>query len=565
MPIAETGGYRAPETQQATIDVLHKLQEPGTNSVAYIQPSFALMWRQTNRPGVFFRRDGSPHGLYEAVKQTSGTFTFAAFLLDGEPNERHISFLSPSEHATLITLGQILRETQSPEEARKNFAAHTDRDTAFTTLGMHIDALNRSLRRIGIDNPTQHIDDLIDDTILAQASIADLLGGSWLQRRRMESLANDQAVILDLDEIWAARAQNHDGTPIQADMWNIHTPVPTTTDIAKLPPRFRRAQETLFESRLKNTDLIVVQTKRDAGRLEGIADSLNIPKNQRADTHVRNLMPPSFVDIQPKEANLDSAADFIRDAVHKGRIIAGAAQRLDPIKMDPIVLDGFEGLIRELSQSDRGHEILKNLRIAFLTETGAFANDQKVKVLFDPYADHVHARIDEINALFRQIMSEIGGPLDDDFILTHRGPDGKLTGYTHEQLIYDVYPFYNIAFQLGEEGLCQSVIEAQLVGTFGLTVPRPPTLVISRGLGYAEKAEDLGMPNVHIVEEPWNTREFTARFVDAYDMALTIRNNPASPLVEKIRQTTAAYGDLDGDSFYARALEALYEAQQGNA
>lgn len=275
-----------------------------------------------------------------------------------------------------------------------------------------------------------------------------------------------------------------------------------------------------------------------------------------------NLMPPSFVDIEPIVARPEDAADFLKEAVAKGRIIAGTAQRLDPIKMDPIVFDGFEYLIKELSRSAPGLDILKNFRISFITETGSFAPDQRIKVLFDRYTDHAYQRIDEINALFRQVMQGNDGPIGEDFLLTHRDAQGQLTGYIHERLVEEVYPYYNIAFQLGQEGLCQSVIEPLLVGSFGLTIPRPPALVISRGLGFSEKAEDFQLPNVHIVENPSDGGEFTQAFVAAYNMAVGTRDNPGSPFIEDIRRATAAYGDIAGDSFYAAALETLYEAKQ---
>lgn len=221
------------------------------------------MWRQTNRPGVFFHReDGSPGGLLEAVNQVGGTFTFAAFLLDGEPSDRAKRFISSSNQVRLITLGQILRETQSVEEARRLFVAHTDRDTVWTTLGLHVQAMNRSLRRIGIENPAQYVEDLIDDATLSLAKRADKVGGSWFSREREKSVAARQTVILDLDEIWAARVEEADGVPIHADMWNIHTPVIDVEELKRLPPRFRKAQKTLFEARIQILILLLFIQER---------------------------------------------------------------------------------------------------------------------------------------------------------------------------------------------------------------------------------------------------------------------------------------------------------------
>lgn len=555
MAMTPEGGYRAPDMHQETVGALQNFVGMSDRGVHYIQPGHIFMWRPTNRPGV--------PTLVNALQESGGKFTFAAFSNYSPPEQRHIDFIPPSSQVEMVPFGEILESYEPSEEAKKSYDAYGARDRAWIYLALHSKALGESLKNVGFENPIRYLDELITSELLRRTHIIDKRVGNWVAEKQLGSLASGYFPIVDFDDSVATMVtRTRDGRVVRADMWNNHNPIPSVEDFDGLPPKMRAEMRQLFKGRIENSALIGVHTRRDADKLTNIASHLRIPIRQRADIFVRHLIPPHFAEIDPQEVQVEDAADFMKKAIARGRIIAGAVQRVDFIKMDPTVLNGFEAMIDNLVQTETGKEILKNFRVALVAEGGAVDVRNTTKELFQRYADHVHERIAQINTKFKDIMQSIEGATDEDFIMANRDENGRLTGILHQELGKKAYPFYDISFQLGEEGLCQTVQEANIIRLFGIKDPKPPVLVISRSIGFSEKTEDFGFPNVKIVEDQTSGTEFTDKFVEAYYMAKSIREYPDSGLLEESQKAMAAFGDAAGKSFYADALNALYDAKQ---
>lgn len=562
-------GYRAPQTLELTKQGIRDVL-----NADYLWDDVCLWHLSHNPPKEEATRPGSSV-LFRAMSSLSPAEipVVAASLAEHEdPSSKSLKFMK-ERGGTVKTLNQILGELPVFQAAKQAdpmlkdmpveeiMRRHGEWVHLHLYLNSHDIALRQSLKTIGIVSDDEglenYIADLLDDETLHVASFVNAAVGSWLLRNKK---AND---LVDRDD-WppANVVRSLSGFEVRADISNNHGPVTPLERILKMHHKLQQYQLELFGNMIRFNDVVVLHTKQDAHNLATIADYLKIPPKGRALIHVRNLMPPSFVEFKASDPDPETAASFIREAVKKGRIIAGVVERLDLIKMDPLVLDHFEELIKQLSQTDNSREMLKNFRIAWISRPANFPQNWKMFEIYGPYNEFVDKRIKEINALFRRVMGEIGGPQDEDFILTSRHSSGQLAGYPHEQIKDEFYPFVNTMFQLGQEGLCQTVQEGMLTTAFGLTRPRPATVVISRLAGFSEKAEDNGLDNVKIVEDPTDTAQVVKAFVDAYNQAVMIRDNPDSTEIETLLTRMEKYYDSCGDSFYVEVLAKLKEVRR---
>lgn len=559
MPRQELG-YIAPHTQDATRDALLKLQGGEVQPMGYWQYSHNVPLVEATRPGI------TPLAL--AVRDAStlaSPFTAIAISEHQDPSDLSLAFMK-DRYGRVVTLNQLLKAlpqfaaAKSSDPLLQNMPTeelmrrHADTVHLYSFLNSHDIALRESLRRLGIEDPDTFLGELLDEKTLRAAAFVDAAIGSWLlaQRGRFD--------IVDRDD-WPPGmvTRTLDGQTVRADIGNNHGLVPSLEGILSMHPQLRQHQLALFENMVRFNDVIALHTRRDIANLTDIADYLHIPPEERGTMHIRNLMPPSFVSFEGKEPDPEKVAPFIKDAVSKGRIIAGVVERLDIFKMDPTFLDNMEYMIRTLSETESGNTMLRNLRIAIIARPLNFSEEWAMSKIYGPYNDYVERKINFLNNTFREIMH-----MDEDFVLAHRDANGRLTGYPHNNLKAEFYPHLNVVFQLGQEGLCQTVQEGMLTTAFGLPKPRPAVAVISNWIGFAEKARENGLSNVIIVDDPRDPHQVTDAFVRASTNAASIKAHPQSPEVHEILKEMETYYDKCGDSFYADLLNALIEKRRSN-
>ncbi|MBP9690516.1 hypothetical protein KBD81_00390 [Candidatus Woesebacteria bacterium] len=557
----EAIGFQAPSSQKLIETELIKRQSMfgGNKSLKVIQPGHDASSAESTRPGT------TP--LARALSATSVAhlpYNQICMLEHGPITQKAKDYLSARD-AAAVTLEEILQSqpafkiacladpvlsSWSPQQLMR---AHGDTTVWLSYINSHTTALPTSLRAMGISDPYEYIQSIVSTDELRAASFVDAAVASWVLSKKREL---GPSSVIDYDDWYAQNARiTLDGEHVRADMANNHGIVPSLDSILAMPRDLQEYYFRLFGNMAAYSDLVVLHTRRDERHLMDIVDHIGLDKSVIPAVHIRNLMPPSFVDFKPAALDKDKAPGFMKEAVQKGKTIALILERLDPIKMDPTLMDNFEFLIRDLAQTESGRNILNDLRVAMVARPSDYG-DWKVNQLYKDYENFVDLRIHQVNSLFHEVMET-----DDDFILAHRDENGRLTGYPHERVKTEVYPYANIHFQMGEEGLCQTVQEAMLATAYGLDVPRPAVGIVSSGIGFAEKAADHKFTNIKIVDDPTDSQAFVQALCDGYAMAQRIKNEPESDEVHQVLNTMEKYYTSCSDSFYGEALRALNELQ----
>lgn len=551
--------YVAPSTQT---EIAQELRDLGmADGGQYIHLSHAHPKEGATRPGT------TP--LMYALRDVGGQFVVASVADHDAPSEKASQYMQERGVREAAGLRRILEDSPGFTAAKQRdpelrdvpldqlMRMHGDTVHALSYLNSHDVALRTSLRQLGETDPDAYIAGLVDDKMMHAAAFVDAAIGSWVMQQANFTKRQGRSVIIDRDD-WPPA-----NVPVHADIGNNHGVVPSLDNILKMHPRLRNHQLKLFGNMVLLNNVLALHTRQDEENLNDIATHLAIPAVQRALVYTRYLMPPTYVRFERSEQSEqdEKVAPFIRDAVAQRKIIAGVLERLDFIKMDLPVLDSFDALLTHLAQAEDGQEMLDNFRIAMVGRPANFPADWKMHDLYSRYNGAVEQRIQQINQRFREITQK-----DEDFILVHRDAAGKMTGYPHEAAKEEVYPHMNIQFQLGQEGLCQTIQEGMITTAFGKAVPRPAVGVVSSMVGFAEKAQEHGMPHVLTVDDPLDPEQTIRAFRAAYVLAKQIREEPGSALVDAIIASMRTY--YDGkckDSFYAGLLATLIEKRQRDA
>ena len=487
----------------------------------------------------------------------------AVSMVDHEDASAKAEAYSEARHVTNITLNRVLEQKPGFRKALENnpelrgmdmeelMRRHGDTVHIMAYLNSHNEATRSSIKRMGIPDPDEHLAGLIDSKDLAAAAFVDAAVASWM----LKNTTPDDLIMRD-DWPPANVTQDFAKNKMKAHIGDNHGVVPSVEAILNMHPTLQEYQIQLFANMLTGNHVIGLHTQQDIENLMAIGDYLCIPSEQRAVTYKRYLMPPSFTEFKAEQMDGSKPAPFLEKAVGEGKIIAQVVERLDPIKDDLTAASHFGEMVKQLAGSDEGKEMLRNLRIGWVGRPARFPEGWDSKTLYDDYSAQVEQALLEVNELYKQTMET-----EDDFVLIHRDEQGKMSGYPHDQLKTEVYPYSDITFQVGQEGLCQTIQEGVLTRTFGLEVPQPAATVVSKRVGFAEKAQENGLSNTHVVEDMNGPEDFIAAFTAAYKQAVAIRQNPGADEVAQIKQQLRTYYDtLCKDSFYETALETLVNA-----
>ncbi len=558
----EQTGYRAPKTFD---EIKGSLKELYTNRgmdagmplpVRLFHLSHSAPKEGATRPGI--------DPLFAAFAATSSIETpnMAVSMADHEDPSQKAEDYTAERDAVNITLNRVLEQIpgfQKEKNMNPVLAAmtveemmqrHGDTVHIMAYLNSHDEATRSSLRHMGIADPDAFLVSQVEEADIEAAAFVDAAVGSWLMNN-----TNPNDLLIRDD--WPPANVNKDlqGRSLKADIGDNHGIVPSLKAIQGMHPKLQEYQYRLFGNMLTGNAVLGLHTDRDIQNILEIADHLFIPEDQRAVMYKRYLMPPSFIEFTPTEELGKTPAPFLEKAVHEGKIIAQVVERLDPIKDDLTALSHFESMICELAGQERGREILENLRIGWIGRPARFPDGWKSKDIYDAYTGHVDQALGRVNRLYREVMQT-----DDDFILVHRDEQGNLSGYPHDKLKTEVYPFSDITFQVGQEGLCQTIQEGVLTKTFGMGIPG--VTVVSDRVGFAEKAIEQGLENTHVISDMKRPDDFINAFVNAYRQAMTLRNGDADMRDEMTAQLKGYYDTLCKDTFYGMAIDTLVEVER---
>lgn len=560
--MTEQTGYRAPTTLydiKQGIEQLHSIRNPDAGMplpVKLFHLSHSAPKEGATRPGI--------DPLFAAFAQTSSLDmpNIAVSMADHTDPSAQAEQYTAERQAMNITLNRILEKTpgfQKAKEAHPLLAGmsteelmqrHGDTVHIMAYLNSHDEATRSSLRHMGIADPDEFLTSQVDEVDLEAASFVDAAVGSWL----IKNTSHGDLLVRD-DWPPANVSRDLNGHSVVADIGDNHGIVPTLDAITKMHPTLQQYQLRLFGNMVTNNMVLGLHTDRDIRHLLEIADYLYIPEDKRAVMYKRYLMPPSFIEFKPTEELGKTPAPFLEKAVHDGKVIAQVVERLDPIKDDYTALSHFETMICELAGQEQGREVLENLRIGWIGRPARFPDGWKSKEIYDAYTGGISARLDKVNALYREVMQT-----EDDFILVHRDEQGNLSGYQHDKLKTEVYPFSDITFQVGQEGLCQTIQEGVLTKTFGMGIPG--VTVVSDRVGFAEKAAEQGLENTHVITDMKRPEGFIQAFVAAYRQAMMLRNGDSDIRDEMTAQLKEYYDTLCKDTFYGTAIDTLVEVER---
>lgn len=555
MPLSLEGRYTTRSTQS---DIEHNLRELYGPDVTKMD----IMHISHNPPKEGATRPGT-NPLFFGISEITGinpSLKAISIAEHGSPSEQAINY-TEDRGGKNITLPDILAAV--PEfitmaahdpmladlSMNDMMRMHGETVHLLSYLNSHDTALRTTMQSLNlVDKDVEAtIATMLDDQTRHAAAFVDATVATWISRNRSDVTFVDRDdwppvnVVVDLN-----------GNPVRADVGNNHGLVPQLKNILKMHPIVQEHALQTYRNMIIYNDALALHTQKDAQFLQEIADHLGISEDQRAEVFVRDLVPPSFVDFSKLPEGREKPAPFLEEAVKKGRMIAGVVERLDPIKMDHTVLDNLEYMLKDLRGTPEGEEIITNLRIAMVARPANFPDDWKMKQIYGTYNNSFIHRVDDINRLFKKISG-----MDEDFILLHKDSNGNPTGYPHNSLRAEVFPYYDIAFQLGQEGLCQTIQEAGLTRAFRSDDSLPAITIVSELTGFAEKAQQWGMDHVLPVKDPTNPDETSAKFVQGYRMAKALRENPGHSEIQQIKDRMIAYYDHCGDSFYPGLLDAL--------
>ncbi|QQS43452.1 hypothetical protein IPM65_04850 [Candidatus Roizmanbacteria bacterium] len=555
-------GYRAPTTLhdiKSGIEQLHSIRNPDVGMplpVKLFHLSHSAPKEGATRPGI--------DPLFAAFAKASALDmpNVAVSMADHSDPSAQAEEYTAERQAMNITLNRVLERTPGftqSKEAHPLLAGmtteelmkrHGDTVHIMAYLNSHDEATRSSLRHMGITDPDEFLAAQVDETDLEAAAFVDAAVGSWL-------INNIKPQDLLVRDDWPPANVHRDlkGNMVLADIGDNHGIVPSLKAIQGMHPKLQEYQFRLFGNMLTGNSVLGLHTDRDIRNILEIADHLYIPEDRRAVMYKRYLMPPSFIEFRPTEELGKTPAPFLEKAVHDGKVIAQVVERLDPIKDDYTALSHFEAMIRELAGHEQGREVLENLRIGWIGRPARFPEGWKSKSIYDAYTGGISARLDRVNALFREVMQT-----EDDFILVHRDAAGNLSGYQHDKLKTEVYPFSDITFQVGQEGLCQTIQEGVLTKTFGMGTPG--LTVVSDRVGFAEKATEQGLENTHVISDMNRPDGFINAFVNAYQQALVLRNGNANLRDAMTAQLKGYYDTLCKDTFYGTAIDTLVEVER---
>lgn len=558
----EQTGYRAPKTFndiKQGIEQLHSIRIPDAGMplpVKLFHLSHSAPKEGATRPGI--------DPLFAAFAATSSyeTPNVAVSMADHEDPSGKAEAYTAKRQASNITLNRILEQAPGFIRAKQlnPFLAsmpvdemmqrHGDTVHIMAYLNSHDEATRSSLRAMGITDPDEFLASQVDDTDLEAAAFVDAAVGSWL-------ISNTKPQDLLIRDDWppANVRKGLNGQQIKADIGDNHGIVPSLNSILSMHPKLQDYQFRLFGNMMTGNSVLGLHTDRDINNIQEIADHLYIPEDMRAVMYKRYLMPPSFTEFQPAEELGKTPAPFLEKAVHEGKVIAQLVERLDPIKDDYTALSHFEAMIHKLAGQEQGREVLENLRIGWIGRPARFPDGWKSKEIYDAYTGGISARLDRVNALYREAMQT-----DDDFILVHRDEQGNLSGYPHDKLKTEVYPFSDITFQVGQEGLCQTIQEGVLTKTFGMGTPG--VTVVSDRVGFAEKAVEQGLENTHVITDMKRPDGFIDAFVAAYQQASMLRGGAGKMRDQLTAQLKEYYDTLCKDTFYGTAIDTLVQVER---
>jgi hypothetical protein len=301
----------------------------------------------------------------------------------------------------------------------------------------------------------------------------------------------------------------------------------------------------VMAAQLEAPRVAIVPTKRDAEKLMAWNESrIGLPRMPRI--VVRDSPPelPVTCPAMNKEPH-----PLIADWAAKDLVIGVAAQRIDPIKMDLAMLDGLKMLLRFAPEEERQH--LAKCRLAIF---GALQSIPEawgtLRPVYAKYWEHFRTALDEVNRIFREQCAP------DDFIRLHQNEHGAPCHVTHEMLTATIFPRADLAFQVGEEGHCRSLLEFAVVRLLGEPErSKSCTIVISRRIGLIEKFEGMGFRNLSVVEKPQSPISMAAAFRDGFLRSALARERKWTS--EADRASLAAYCSSLAPSYYSSVLREL--------
>ena len=339
--------------------------------------------------------------------------------------------------------------------------------------------------------------------------------------------------------------------------------VPYLQDILKLPDILKDQQIKLFKMLASVPKVLCVHTKEDKERLIEIAnyaegEHVAVPRESRAKIIIKEVVPKAIIPIQTANDHT-KPAQFIRSIVNNNKdrsqddqiIIAGMVSRLDPIKMDHIVLERFKDLILKMKDgSEEDKNFLKNLRIAWISAPTNRKGNSPLSKIYSDYNDLALTKIHEVNSLFKEHFDPYS-----DFILPHM-VEGQLAKFEHEKLYSEVYNYLDIVFQLGQEGLCKSGGEAALQRAFGSQNPNPIVQIYSAHVGASSKARENNMfgGSVLVLDEVDSSEQFIATLGSA---VILVREIKESKLRADIRNSYIEYYGPKGSSYFEGVFKEL--------
>jgi len=345
--------------------------------------------------------------------------------------------------------------------------------------------------------------------------------------------------------------QTLSGDGVKPDIISNHCVVPKLSSILDQPAALQDYQLTVFETMARAAEVTVLHTEADADNLVEISDYLGIPLQSRASVFVRNMIPSCFIELDPSEPI--EPHPLISQAVKQDKLLAVITERLDPIKMDPCMLNGLLRAINDAEGIPENMARLRRVRIAFIAIASSYTRDEDSGLypLYSRYTNQVGRMINIVNAAYQRVTGT-----SEDFILVNRDSEGEICGMERDTLRTQIYPFSQIALQLGQEGLCLSVQESPLVRAFKET-PYPVVQLVSRSVGVSEKLSIAGLRNAVIAEDSRNDGEVAGAFMNAVALAMRIGDKSEYLFRQRLIVDLREYFQGLGTSYFGGALELL--------